>query len=620
MKALRRIGCWTVLILIVVVGTIMVLFTSSRQERTDYNGKPIRGNVVLLGGDVEIASDEYVRGNLLVVGDDLTLKGQIGGNLVVIGGDADLTGQAQVGGNVSVVGGDAEAEGFTVIGGNVAVVGGDVELAGQSRVGGNVRVVGGRIERGPDAHVAGHSSWRIYTNSVAQPNLYSAAPESPALTDPPRQPDPAIALVVEAEVPEEEGQARFERGQRAVEGLAEAAEELAEAAAEAAGDAAEELAEAAEDAAEAAEEAAEELAEAAEEAAEEAAKAAREQSELQREAALEAAATARAQRASDQTPWFVVFLGKLVQAFLWTLLITALVLLFAWLLPKQVKAITKTAEKETALSFATGAIGILGAALLAFILTVTICFALLALPLLALLALVILCGWTVTCYWLGRRLDELVAGPGSSSWNPLISVGLSSLVVTGVAAFAWVIFPCLGFIMALLIGSTGTGAVVVHVARGSGRLSGGVLGGSQGAPGPDGEGAGQGGIDSYDSRAESSEDLESGPVEMTSDEGDARFQDSAESLAASGVPETESQAFTDSSPLDHTAESVSDDLTRIIGIGPTYAERLRDAGITTFSQMAALDAEEIAGVLGCPAARVERERLREQAGELAGLQ
>ena len=609
MKALRRIGCWTALVLMVAVGTLVVLFTTSSQERSDFSGRPIRGNVVILGGDVEIASNEYVRGNLLVVGDDLTLEGRIGGNLVVMGGDADLKGQAQVGGNVSVVGGDAEAGGSSVIGGNVAVIGGDVELAGHSRVDGNVRVVGGRIEQGPDTHVAGNSSWRIYTNSVAQPNLYSSAPAPLASTDPPRQPDRSISVVVEVGGSEEEVQARSERGQRAVEELAEAAAQVAEAAAEAAEEAAEELAEAAEEAAEAAEEAAEE-----------AAKAAREQSELQREAAQEAAAAARARSASERTPWFLVFLGKLVQAFLWTLLITCLVLLFAWLLPKQVKAISETAEKETALSFAAGAIGIMGAALLALILTVTVCFALLALPLLALLALVILCGWTVTCYWLGRQLDGLVAGPGGSSWNPLISVGLSSLAVTGVAAFAWAIFPCLGFIIALLIGSTGTGAAVVHVARGSGRLPGGVLGGGQGDPRSDGEEPNQGGIDSTEWTAESSEVPDLDVAEMHSDEGDPPDLDSGENSVAPGEPETERHEFTDSSPVDTPADATDDDLTRIMGIGPTYAERLRDAGIATFAQMAALEAEEIATVLGCPAARVDRERLREQAMELAGLQ
>ena len=55
-----------------------------------------------------------------------------------------------------------------------------------------------------------------------------------------------------------------------------------------------------------------------------------------------------------------------------------------------------------------------------------------------------------------------------------------------------------------------------------------------------------------------------------------------------------------------------------MGIGPMYAARLREDGIDTFSQLAALDAEEIAEIVGCPVSRVERGRLREQAGDLAG--
>ena len=150
--------------------------------------------------------------------------------------------------------------------------------------------------------------------------------------------------------------------------------------------------------------------------------------------AQRAAAESSAQFASHRPPWFILFLGKLAQAFLWTLLITGLVLLFAWLLPRQVERITQTAQKKAALSFATGAIVVMGSALLAAILTITICFALLALPLLALLTLVLLCGWTVTCCWLGSRLDEFLARQSTLSWNPLVSIALSSLLVTGVTS------------------------------------------------------------------------------------------------------------------------------------------------------------------------------------------
>ena len=632
MRSVRKTGCWTVFAFVIAIIALIYLFTPFRQGKTASSSRQIRANIAILGGDVQIEQDEYVSGNLLVVGDDLTLEGRIGGNLVVIGGDATLTGHAQVGGDVSVVGGDADVEGSSEIGGNVAVIGGDVDLAGHARVGGNVRVVGGRIEQDPDVHVAGGISWRIYTNSVAQPNLSSAAPAPLAFTDPPKQPDPPVPPVVDAGGLGERARASSRRHQSAVaelaelaEDLAEAAEEAAEDAAEAAEDAAEDLAEAAEDAAEAAEDAAEELAEAAEdaaeaaaEAAEEAAEAAREQAELQHETALEAAAAARARAASTRTPWFLVFLGKLVQAFLWTLLITGLVLLFGWLLPKQVRAVSKTAEKEAALSFATGAIAVMGTAILVAILTITICFALLALPILALLALVILCGWTVTCYFLGRRLDELLAGQDRLPWNPLVSVGLSSLVITGVTTFAWAIFPCLGFFVALLIGSTGTGAVIVHVARRSGRLSNGVPTGGSDAPEPQGEFTATGSAEVSDAAADAPVEDSPGPVGSPAEKEKTPDEDATVSEEGPGPPTTPAQEDTDSLPADAASQDPPDDLTRIVGIGSVFSERLQEAGITTFSQLAALDAQQLAQTLGCPASRVQRERLREQAQELAG--
>ena len=563
MKSVRRIGCWTVLVFIITLGTLVLLFTPFRQERSASSGTPIRGNVAILGGDVQIRQDEYVSGNLLIVGDDLTLEGRIGGNLVVIGGDVDLTANSSVGGNVSVMGGDADVGGASTVGGHVAVVGGDVDLTGTSRVGGNVTVLGGHVTQDPAVYVGGGTSWRIYTNSVAQPNLYEGAPARLAQLDLPLAPEPPPAPEHLAGTLEDEVQAQIALHRQAAQ----------EAAAEAQAQAA-----------------------------------------LNREAVQKAAAEARAQAASHRTPWFLVFLGKLVQAFLWTLLITALVLLFDWLLPKQVKSISQTAERETALSFATGTIAVMGSAVLGAILTITICFALLALPLLALLALVMLCGWTVTCYWLGRRLDDVLAGQGTLSWNPLISVGLCSLVLTGVTTFSWAIFPCLGFIVALLIGSTGTGAVIVHVARGSSRRPSGVSAAGSDAPGPAGEATAPGSVETLDSAADTSKARSSALHDMQVETSEPLFEEPAGTEEVSSAPASVGQESREDSPSDSAAP---DDLTRLAGIGPVFSQRLRDAGITTFSQLAALDEEQIAEALGWPRSRVERERLRERAGELA---
>lgn len=167
--------------------------------------------------------------------------------------------------------------------------------------------------------------------------------------------------------------------------------------------------------------------------------------------------------------WFLRFLGRLFQALLWTLLITALVLLIVWLFPKQIEQITDTAQTATGLSFATGAIVVLGLALSAVLFTITLCFALLAFPILAILALVMLFGWAVTSCWLGQRLDQFLAGQANFSWHPLISVAISALFLSAITTLSWSIVACLGFIITLLLGSTGSGAVIVHLARSSGR-------------------------------------------------------------------------------------------------------------------------------------------------------
>jgi predicted flap endonuclease-1-like 5' DNA nuclease len=571
MKSVRRIGCWTVIVLFVTLGTLVFLFTTFRQERSDFSGKTVRGNIAILGGDVRINQDERVPGNLLIIGDDLVLEGQIGGNLVVVGGDVDLIGTSRVGGHISVLGGDAEVGGASSIGGNVAIVGGDVDLTGTSRIGGNVSVLGGQIAQDPAAQVGGGISWKIYTNSVAHPNLYDAAPAAAALPEPPSAPEPPPAPERLAGVLENEVQAQIALHRQA------ALETAAEAQAQAA---------------------------------------------LHREAALKAAAEARSQAASNRTPWLLVFLGKIVQAFLWTLLITGLVLLVDWLLPKQVEAIAQTAERETALSFAAGAIAVMGSAILAAILTITICFALLALPLLALLALVMLCGWTVTCYWLGRRLDELLAGQGSLSLNPLFSVGLCSLVITGVTTFSWAIFPCLGFIMALLIGSIGTGAVIVHAARGSGRRSSGVSAGGSDAPGPAAVATASNSAEAApsDTPADTSQAHSPDLYEMQAEANGSLVEEPVGTEEEPSSPASVVPLHTEIPPADSAAPAEPDDLTRLAGIGLVFSERLQDAGITTFSQLAALDEEQIAEALGWSASRVARERLRERAEELADEQ
>lgn len=56
-------------------------------------------------------------------------------------------------------------------------------------------------------------------------------------------------------------------------------------------------------------------------------------------------------------------------------------------------------------------------------------------------------------------------------------------------------------------------------------------------------------------------------------------------------------------PASPSPES-ADDLTRVNGIGPVYAGRLAGAGIHTFGDLAAADADELASHAGLPRQRV----------------
>jgi len=63
-----------------------------------------------------------------------------------------------------------------------------------------------------------------------------------------------------------------------------------------------------------------------------------------------------------------------------------------------------------------------------------------------------------------------------------------------------------------------------------------------------------------------------------------------------------------------TTTSGADDLTAVNGIGPVYAKKLAAAGITTFRDLAAADADELAARADLP-----RDRIADWIGKAADL-
>ncbi|MDH3261022.1 MAG: hypothetical protein OEM81_05675 [Acidimicrobiia bacterium] len=57
-------------------------------------------------------------------------------------------------------------------------------------------------------------------------------------------------------------------------------------------------------------------------------------------------------------------------------------------------------------------------------------------------------------------------------------------------------------------------------------------------------------------------------------------------------------------PLPHEQDPLKDDLTILKGVGPVYAARLEDAGITSLAGLGAAQAEALAAIINMPADRV----------------
>jgi predicted flap endonuclease-1-like 5' DNA nuclease len=360
-----------------------------------------------------------------------------------------------------------------------------------------------------------------------------------------------------------------------------------------------------------------------------------------------------------ERPFIVTFFLRLLQAVLWTILITGLVLLLVWLFPRQINEFKETAARESALSFATGLIISLAALLLGGLFALTLCLIPFSLLLWGLLAIVAIIGWAVIASYLGELIEQAIARQAQQSMHPLIPVSLGALLLTGTTFFAWSLVPCLGLIAAVLIGSTGVGAVLVHLARRS-NLSGGVGGFSFGGPStppkeptpptsPSGNKWTPVMPDEEDELGTApTSDIESVPPSAAVDVAPVETApeptpeiDEAE-MDATGLPPSEAEAeaaHEESSEADSGfvtgeelglsdaerdalrsgagLESQPDDFLRIRGIGPTFNQRLKEAGVTSYAQMANMSTEELAEILGWPPERVVRDQLREQAAELA---
>ena len=324
------------------------------------------------------------------------------------------------------------------------------------------------------------------------------------------------------------------------------------------------------------------------------------------------------------------FVGRALAALLLLGLFVAGAAAIAALRPGWTQDVQGVLGRQAALSFATGLIAnVLMLAVIGF-LFITICLRppglLLAVGMLAFNV----AGMAAVGSEIGSRLSERMSG----QWTPTSRTALGVVAPGAIIAFLWAIGGCFGFfgsMGALLLGSFGVGAILVKALN---------LGTQAPTTAPETAPGGDPGRSSDTNVTQAP--AAAAPASVPATGESTAVEPAAPAPAVTTEPANVEQWWvapatgqepatgeaTASTPVVPPAEQVDPeiassgdaagaDFTRIEGIGPKLSQRLHAANIHTFSDLAALPPETLAGILGWTSERLLRARIQEQATELA---
>lgn len=298
------------------------------------------------------------------------------------------------------------------------------------------------------------------------------------------------------------------------------------------------------------------------------------------------------------TELFFDLLGRVFRALLLLALAAGIGVALMSLRPAWVEETRSILVERTALSFAAGLIfNLFGLALIG-ILWITVCFRPPAVLLALIFAAVNFAGLAVAGDEIGRKIEERINTQWRQPWRPVVGI----IVPGSVIAFLWILGSCFSFFAylgALIVTSLGVGAILVKVMK---------LGEPQVPAAPAGESSSVDITGAAPSAAEAESEMTE-PVEPTV-------------VETHGADEVVEEQTTAPEVAARTVEAVetptaADDFTQISGIGPVFDERLKEAGILTFAQLANLTIAEIAEIVKWSPSRVERSEIVEQARVLA---
>jgi len=293
---------------------------------------------------------------------------------------------------------------------------------------------------------------------------------------------------------------------------------------------------------------------------------------------------------------FLALVWRVIRALLVLALAAGVAVLFWVWRPQLLEETRVVLVERTALSFATGLLfNLFGLAVIG-LLWITVCFRPPAVLLGLLFGAINLAGLAVAGNEIGLRAGQRFKEQWVLPWRMILGILLPGAFI----AVLWVLGSCFGFfafIGALALTSFGTGALLVKF------LKLGEARGPEAAP-----------------LAPMPPAPPSAPVKTT--EAPAVVVPAEEAaLEPESRPEAPADEPVAAEPM--AAEPVVaglatvDDFTTIAGIGPVFDQRLKDAGVRTFADLAARTPAEIAEIIKWSPERVERAEIIAQAQRLA---
>jgi hypothetical protein len=151
------------------------------------------------------------------------------------------------------------------------------------------------------------------------------------------------------------------------------------------------------------------------------------------------------------------FAGRIVGYLFQSLMLAALAVLVVMFLPKNTRMVAETVVTQPVLAGALGLLTAFVGPLLIFLLLISICFTIVGI----FGAVVLVAAWLFGLIAMGLEVGNRLSDATDQDFQPVVAAGLGSLilglVVFGIGNF----IPCIGWIISLLVGFIGTGAVLL---------------------------------------------------------------------------------------------------------------------------------------------------------------